>query len=46
MLLAFSREGSDLGMGVLLMPEKWLPVPSKGVCVSISIIYKLKIGLG
>jgi hypothetical protein len=29
MLLAFSREGNDLGVSVLLMPGKWLLVPQK-----------------
>jgi hypothetical protein len=34
MLMAFNREGNNLGVGVLLMPIKWLLVPSEGVCVS------------
>jgi hypothetical protein len=38
MLLAFSQEGNDLGVGVLLMPEKWLHVPSEGVYVSRSVL--------
>ena len=29
MLLAFSRKRNGLGVGVLLMPEKWLFMPSK-----------------
>jgi hypothetical protein len=27
MFLVFSREGNGLGVSVLLMPGKWLPVP-------------------
>ena len=38
MLLAFSRKENGLAVGVLLMPEKWLPVPSKEVCVSRSVL--------
>jgi hypothetical protein len=38
MLLAFNREGNGLGVGVLLMPGKWLSVPPEGVCVSRSIM--------
>jgi hypothetical protein len=38
MLLVFSREGNSLGVGVLLIPEKWLSVPSEGVCVSRSVL--------
>jgi hypothetical protein len=34
MLMAFNRERNNLGVGVLLMPRKWLLVPSEGVCVS------------
>jgi hypothetical protein len=37
MLIAFSREGNGLGVGVLLMPERWLPMPLEGVCVSYFI---------
>jgi myo-inositol-hexaphosphate 3-phosphohydrolase len=38
MLIAFSREGNNLGVGVLLIPRKWLFVPSEGVCVSRFVI--------
>jgi hypothetical protein len=38
MILAFSREGNGLGVGVLLMPRKWLPMPPKRVCVSRSVL--------
>jgi hypothetical protein len=34
MLMAFSREGNSLGVGILLMPRKWLLVPLEGVCIS------------
>jgi hypothetical protein len=33
MLMAFSRQGNGLGVGVLLMPGKWLPMPpGKSLC--------------
>jgi hypothetical protein len=38
MLLTFSRKGNGLGVSVLLIPEKWLPMPSEGVCVSKYIL--------
>jgi hypothetical protein len=38
MLLTFSREGNGLGMSVLFIPGKWLLMPSKGVCVSKSVL--------
>ena len=38
MLIAFSREGNGLGVGVLLILEKWFPVPPEGVCVSKSAL--------
>jgi hypothetical protein len=38
MLLTFSREGNGLGVGVLLMPRKWLHVPPKRVCISRSVL--------
>jgi hypothetical protein len=38
MLLAFSREGNGLGVGVLLMLGKWLPVPLEGFYVNRSIL--------
>jgi hypothetical protein len=38
MLLAFSQEGNGLGVGVLLMPEKWLHVPLEEVYVSRYIL--------
>jgi hypothetical protein len=34
MFLTFSREENGLSVDVLLMPEKWLPVPLEGVYVS------------
>jgi hypothetical protein len=38
MFLTFSREGNGLGVGVLFMREKWLPVPSKGIYVNRSVL--------
>jgi hypothetical protein len=38
MLLAFSQEGNGLGVGILLMLEKWLLVPPERVSVNKSIL--------
>jgi hypothetical protein len=38
MFLAFNQEGNSLGVVVLLMPGKWLPMSSEGVYISKSIL--------
>jgi hypothetical protein len=38
MFLAFSQEGDSLGVDVLLMPGKWLPMPPEGVYISKSVL--------
>ena len=45
MFMAFNRERNDLGVSVLLMLGKWLPMPRKE-SVLADLFYKLKIGLG